>query len=122
MRLSSSGSSVEAECSQRFLSQRWNRQQHDWAAVDPAWKQSEQPAIPESEMVQAAMRLGSSGSSVEAECSQRFLSQRWNTQRHDWAAADPAWQQSEQPAIPASETEQAVTRLIGSSGSSVAAE
>ncbi|MGH0135120.1 UNVERIFIED_CONTAM: hypothetical protein FKN15_057086 [Acipenser sinensis] len=35
--------------SQRFLSQRWNRQRHDWAATDPAWKQSEQPAIPESE-------------------------------------------------------------------------
>ncbi|MGH0176077.1 UNVERIFIED_CONTAM: hypothetical protein FKN15_071683 [Acipenser sinensis] len=89
--------------------------------VDPAWKQSEQPAIPESEMEHAATQLGSSGSSVEAECSQRFLSQRRNRQRHDWAAVDPAWKQSEQPAIPESEMEQAATRL-GSSGSSVESE
>ncbi|RXM27974.1 Platelet-activating factor acetylhydrolase [Acipenser ruthenus] len=53
--------------SKRFPSQRRNRQRHDSAAVDPAWKQSEQPAIPESETEQAATRLSSSGSSVEAE-------------------------------------------------------
>ncbi|MGH0159744.1 UNVERIFIED_CONTAM: hypothetical protein FKN15_038157 [Acipenser sinensis] len=131
---------MEAECSQRFLSQRRNRQRRDSAAADPAWKQSEQPAIPESETEQAATRLSSSGSSVEAEdrtggdatlqqriqrgsreSSQRFLSQRQNRRRRDSAAADPAWKQREQPAIPESETEQAATRLC-SSGSSVEAE
>ncbi|KAK1171831.1 adhesion G-protein coupled receptor F3-like, partial [Acipenser oxyrinchus oxyrinchus] len=50
--------------SQQFPSQRWNRRRHDSAVADPAWKQSKQPVIPESETEQAATRLSSSGSSL----------------------------------------------------------